>query len=534
MSYATLENCMDALQRLHPADIGETHDRLYEMLNGLSSSATPPVEHLECLEQCREQVHRVQHEMAREYALYPLSPDSSSNTTLLRVVALWRTMSLSYAQITRNDAPQGLLDDQKALLAQRRVYYAGLVVLEFFRARRSVPEQVWAELNKSMAMAEAQGIANVRVVDTMNKIWHAQSAMQAYIAILLIDLANPAGRTAQQFNLICRWAQRFAPYCDLRPEHGETTPAKPNTYGLSLNLNHGLRPLSTLPTNGNLRRFDGSKLAGQIRAVIEQLKSGEKPVSLGLGTGASPEVCARLLLSLYRPWGLGSSARKFSRRSCQGYAELATDWLAIGYHISGQPFHQPETPIKAMPQANNKLSASFRERALAPLDAEALLQRQLQADLNGYSSEHWLLQDQSVGGFRLQLHSVEPVLNHHQLVAVRPPDSLNYLLGQVSWMHFHDDGTLETGVQVLNGLPQVIAARPLEGPPMFQQAFWLPEIPALKQPATVVLPAGWYPHHRIIQVCVNDKLHTLRLNKRLVAGHDFDQLCYEEISARHA
>jgi hypothetical protein len=142
--------------------------------------------------------------------------------------------------------------------------------------------------------------------------------------------------------------------------------------------------------------------------------------------------------------------------------------------------------------------------------------------------------DESVGGFRLRRVPKAERLEHLQLVALRPPDGEHFLLGQISWLVYHADGLMEVGVNLLSGLPKVVAvrqtgiARGQHGG--YQQAFWLPESTAMKKPASLVLPAGWFQPHAVIELHDDSKQH-LRLVQALARGTNFDQVSYEAVSA---
>ncbi len=95
---------------------------------------------------------------------------------------------------------------------------------------------------------------------------------------------------------------------------------------------------------------------------------------------------------------------------------------------------------------------------------------------------------------------------------------------------YRDDGTLEVGVNMLNGMPKVVAMRQVGalrgGHGAYQQAFTLPDTPALKKPASLVLPGGWFQPHRVIEV-YDGKSRQLRLVQLLQRGANYDQVSYE-------
>jgi len=534
MDYRRPAECLELLKRLHPVDVDGTQRQLSEMVAGLLDGEPAANQHLEVLECARAQVELAQTQLATRYASHPLPPDSIENQTLQRVVALWRTMAKSYARISEEDASDGTLGDQRALLAQRRIDYAGKALIEYFRARRAPPAGAWAELHGSFADAESRGVAQVRVPDPLNEVWKAQSPVESYVSALLVDLANPFGRSEREFGWVYRWAQRFAPYCGLSAEAAPEL-AKPAAYGLDLGADHGLRPIGLLARPGaSLWRFDASRLAGQIRAVLAQFKQGATPSSLGLGADCPADVSAKLLLSLYRPWGLASAGRRFPRRGSRGSAELCADWLAIGFHVAGKSFEQPPVYETQRSLRSDISLLTFGERAAPAGEAWTEKQRRDAAVRLGVDCRRWEMADHSVGGFRLRHGPHAERFEHRQLVGIRPPDGERFLLGKVSWLMYREDGVMEAGIHVLPGLPHVAAARPVGlnvgGHVAHQQVFVLPATPALKTPASLVLPGGWFQPQRVIDLHDGRPMQ-VRLAELLMRGTNFDQVSFEVLES---
>jgi hypothetical protein len=358
---------------------------------------------------------------------------------------------------------------------------------------------MWLELHQSFAAAETQGLTETRAPDLLVEAWKAQSPAEAYAAALLVDLANPYGRNKREFGWICRWAQRFAPYCGLHPADDAT---KQTAYGLDLAGDHALRPFGALPAGRqSLRCFDGGRLAEQLRSTLDQFKQGVTPAELGLGEDCATEAGAKLLISLYRPWGLGSVGRRFRRRSSNGVVKLTGNWGAIGFHLQGKPFDDPDRPADPRSLHSDIRLLTFGER-VESVDTVSAIEIEETAHRLGYAYDNWTLLDQSVGGFRLGQKPTTERLAHHQLVGVLPPDGNHLLLGQVSWLLYRDDGTMEAGINLLDGVPSAMAVRqvlPDGRREPYYLAFILPAVPALQKPASLVLPGGWFQEGRIVE-----------------------------------
>lgn len=527
----TAAACLDALTHLNPLNVNETHATLSSMLDGLQRSDPPPVEHLQVLEAARLPLELVQEELAKRYAAHPLPPDSTENRTLHQVVELWQVIRKSYISVAHRGDLVPALDDQRALLAQRRIAYASLSIWEYYRAHRMVPQGLWREVHHSYAIAERQGVAALRAPDPLVSTWNAQSAAEAFIAALLVELANPYGRSKREFDWICRWARHFAPYCELiRGSEG----AKETAYGLDLSSDHGLRPVAALDaTSASFRRFDGSRLAEHMREAMARFRQGASPSELGLGEDCSVDAAAKLLVSLYRPWGLGSVGRRFRRRSSHGKVELTGNWDAIGFHILGRPFEQPHKPAQTHSLRSDMRLLTFGEAVEEIPADETAEHRETRARKLGFGCEKWNLLDQSVGGFRLGQKPTRERLAHQQLVGVRPPDSERFLIGQVSWLLYRDDGTMEAGISLLDGLPEAIAVRPAQigaAAALYEQGFFLPEVAALGKAASLVLPGGWFRPERIVEIREQGGVRSLRLKNLLLRGTNFDQISFEAVS----
>lgn len=513
MKYQNPEECLQAIRDLPMDEPNTVQAILQDMLSTLAAVHPEAEAHLEVLEACRAPLDTVQQIAATKYSEQPLPPNSLQNETLLLVVSLWQLMAHSYAQVDRRAQKDKVLESQLPLLAQRYLFYTGQAIFEYFRSHRALPPGRWARLHQGFLNAEERNIAHVRVPDPLNPVWHAQSPLEAFTTALLVDLGNPFGRNEQEFRWMCRWAQRLAPYCRLLPTNPENvgTETQGAAYGLNLGTDNGLRPLSVLQPNESLRRFEGSELANQFHAILNQFKQGVQPVALGLGDDCPQETGARLLLSLYRPWGLGSVGRRFPRRGADGDVEMTSDWFLIGYHID-----------------NSEIAAQQEPRTAAGMPDSIHSSEDLQC-------ERWQLINQSVNGLRLRMRPQKERLMHQQLVALRPPGHAGFLLGQISWLMFRDDGILEAGVMLLSESPRLISFRHVQTPEnggdpyvtlSYRQAFWLPKDRTSRQPETLVFQTGQCAPGQVI--VVEDGVNTwyAKIDRRLIIGSNFEQFSY--------
>lgn len=149
----------------------------------------------------------------------------------------------------------------------------------------------------------------------------------------------------------------------------------------------------------------------------------------------------------------------------------------------------------------------------------------------GYPLERWEVANQSVSGFRLQRGEAGARIGHGQLLGLKPPDGGHFLLAQVSWNLMLQDELL-VGIHVLPGLPQGIAVRPtganVSHSERYVRAFLLPAVPALDEPASLVLPRGWFQAGRVIEAFA-DRPARLRLDRLMASGADFERIAFTRL-----
>ncbi|MET7015963.1 hypothetical protein [Uliginosibacterium flavum] len=516
------------LQSISVTDLEESGRTLACLLEGMAVASPPPQGQLQVLEEARPTLDYVLGEVAKRYASRPLPPSGVEEETLRQVVRLWSLMATNYGFVAQRYALEGGdgLNEHRSLLLQRRLRYHTLAMTEYFRARQEMPENLWLDLHKLYLSAERAGVAQTRVPDALNETWGAQSPLECYVAMLLTDAASPYSRTPREFIWVVRWAQRFAPYCTL--QEGAVRESV-NLYLLESDADHGLRPAVSVPPGATVRSLDTSKLASHIQAVVAQLKTGVSAASLGLGEDCVQPACARLLVSLYRPWGLASSGRKFPRRLIHGQVQVCTDPVAVAYFLTGKKFEQPEDQqihYNDFTRTEAMLTLGERAEESDPSDE----QLEARALALGYIQESWGVLDQSVAGFRLMRQEGESRIDHRQLIGVRPHPNERMLLAEISWLQFQQDGCLCAGISLMPGPPIVLPVRLIVPErsnvrERFRLGFLIPGVPSLKTEPSLIIPAGWYVSGRQLEV-QGESLWKARMTHLLTRGANFDRISF--------
>lgn len=526
MDFRDAARCRALLDELPLTRLETAYETLAALIGGMQNTPPPPGDYLDVLEALRNPLAFVQEEMSQRYSAMPLPPASDEDGTLRRVVLMWQAMARSYVQVARLGRGDPRVQEATALICHRCIHYGGKVILEYFRARRELPRDVWSDLHSHYAAAEKLGLATEPVVELFNEDSNSESCATAYAAVLLIDLSDPYGRSPREFSWTCRWARRFAPLTRIMPPE-ESDP--PRTYGVDLLLDRGLRPLGQQARGENLRRLESIALAQKMQELLALLRQNTTPASLGLGEDCSQPATSRLLLQLFRPWCLAAAPRRFQRRQAAGVAQLCSGFDSIHYYVSGKEFTQPDH-VRVYSREEFDTIVTFRYQ----VDPDQPLH--VHTAQMGFVLEHWQVVDESVSGFRLQRAEEGCRIEHGELIALRPPDGGRFLLCRVSWLMFAGTGNLFAGVFVLPGAPEGIAARPtgltVSPSEKYVRAFYLPAVAALKEKPSLVLPRGWFRPERVIEIYAG-RTEQVRLVELLTQGSNFDRVSFVPLPTRH-
>src|SRR2546421_506586 len=270
-----------------------------------------------------------------------------------------------------------------------------------------------------------------------------------------------------------------------------------------------------------IRYLDARKLAKSLKNRINLLRKGESPAQLSLGEDCVQPSCEQLLVFLFRQWCQPKAAR-LERRPAADAAKVSSDMRAIHYALSGKRFRDPGERRELTPKEREEMETLGRVSRREEVESK---------DAPGFVLEEWQLEDESAQGLRMVRRGASPGvrLSHGQLVAVRPGEAKNFMLGQVRWLMGAENGDVSAGVRLLPGLPQAIAVRAtgLNAPnEKYLPALSLSKVPALNAPASLVLPPGWYKPKRVIEL-MTDPPTRVALTEVLDRGTDFERLGYE-------
>ena len=523
------KSCQRWLAALPLTQAASAHNEIQLQLDLLNhTSALSGIERLRIQEQLRESLAFVQSEMAKKYAGKPVPLDTAELVVWKKVIALWQGFTHAYQICLQNyqDNDQALASFGPTIL-QRIIRLTGQQMLEYHRVYQSVPEALWKQLHKTYALAESLGLEKIAIKDPLNRLIEGTRPEASYAQALLIELTDPYHLSSRQMDLVDRWLDKWAARINILktpvvPTHADM---KLPTLVVDFNRPTGIQLGTAFEAGPTIRHLDLAPLAATLVKRIKHLRKGGEPSELDVGADCKQPGCEVLLYRLFQQWCEPQKPRAYERRAGGEKAQVSFSLAAIHFYCNGGKMYR-------QPGERSHQELSWREVQDFQMFGRVSSQTQkLQASQIGFATENWHIQDESALGFRLAadgLHAARIALN--QLIAIRHPQAKHFAIGRVCWMRFHANGDLNVGIHAFPGIPMAVGIR---APVLiatlhnkFIQAFLLPEIPSLKEPATLILPYGWFGPKKQLELHIDDTL-LVRLTQVIERGADFERVVFE-------
>jgi hypothetical protein len=387
------------------------------------------------------------------------------------------------------------------------------------RTYHAFPESYWLTLHQLFRQADDAKATAIPVGDPIAK--RDVSCTDVYLRALLLLLANPNEQQQKRLVQIHLWLERLVQHVSLL----RAPPEEKSLVPLMLDLSAAAGVYREADADGRSPSLwlDTSGLARALKILVVRLRKGEAPASLGLGEGSSMPGVEQLLVLLFRLWCEGRNARAQARHSVSAKVKVSGTIAAMHFFISGgKPFRQPGNAAQLSRREHDEI-ATFGRTSIR--HAEALV------EAGAYAAEDWLQHEESLSGFRLFRPATSPGGRYAltQLLAVRPADARNFLIGVVTWLRTEPDEGLHLGARMIPGVPQAVAVRPTgvkAKSEKFVQALYCPAVAALSSPASLILPPGWYRPMHILEV-YDDAPESVLLSGVIERGSDFERVAIE-------
>ena len=528
-----VEQWIDALPK---ANLGETARQVYKVLIETNQLDLPQQERIRFLESLRETVQYITDSMRKHFigVAYPLPEKNQKIAAATREILI--AMTTGY-KIAFEDSLNSnfMFQDKKqlALLIHRVISYTGQTLLTSYQIYAPYPQKLWAEMHKLYAYAESHRLTRTSIADYQHMYVDKSSLKAEYLRNLLLWLTSPyrlrQGEVTKVYNTLERWVQ----YCNVVKPAEPEDPAADGQFGINLGKDQPPCPIEqnnfSCPP-ANCRVLETSKLAERLRHDIQKSEDVVTTTLTGIDMGRqdlSHDLLRRLLIA----WGI-EAKRGFPRASKQENVQVAIGLSAIhqilinhrdeSRHIPNDPFaHQAQFEsgvVKSLSDENpdvwNMVYPDGKDVDLTRIVKEELAisgisvpspnnpplyptdkpQKQPETSLG-----NWLIVNESASGYCLEYadgNSTRAQVG--ELVGIRrrnTEQSWKWGIGVIRWMKFNTRQEMQLGIEMLNPDAAAIGLRSAASNDKdkdkdinYQRTLLLPEIPAIKQPVTLITP----------------------------------------------
>jgi len=534
--------CQDWLATVTLANAVQAQSMFLRQLGLLHRFDLPPTERFAVLETLRGPVSDVQGDAAKKFAARPLPFAPHEQAALESTLAVWHMLALGYlrcfdAQCGGSDgvfstsamlAQRTLLANKPdlaakaAVMAQRTLSVFADWLVDLCRGEQLPDAPYWKKLHQILLAAETLGIAARAVNDPVRHGSAQTSALAAYAECNMLSAASPYELPARHLAWVARWARRWGAKLALLKTPPEDIHNRAVPLWVDLESD---RPANYMPKPSSGGRWlETTELRKSLLARIALLEKGRAPAELQLGDDVTQPAAGQLLQRVLQRWCKGGAPRVQERRAASGSCNLIAGFDAVHYHLSGgKAFRAPSRDDATLRREREEFE-TFGDRSHRVESAKNEDKSHIE---NWEVMDDWRLLDESATGLRIARPLKEGVrIGAGLLIAVKMKDSPRFTLGNVRWALREGENSLAAGIQMFPGEPRPVAVRTTESDntqSAWRLAFLLPEITALKESASVVVPAGTFRIDRTIEIVVDQQAKILKLFRVLDRGIEFER-----------
>lgn len=539
--------CNDWLVTVPMANAVQAQSMFLRQLNLLHRFTLPPAERFAILEALRGPVSDVQEEASRKFTGKPLPLAPHEQAALESTLGVWHMLALGYLRCfvalcsgsadippapvlqTRRTLVAGdaELASRAATLAQRTLSLFADWQLDLCRGEQLPDPAHWKKLHHLLSAAETLGVATRAVSDPVRHGSAPTSALAAYGECNLLSTANPYELPPRHLAWVARWSRRWGSKLALLKMPPEDIRNRAVPLWVDLDSD---RPASYLPqASSGSRWLETTELRKSLVARIALLEKGRAPAELQLGDDVTQPAAGQLLERVLQRWCKGGMQRSHERRTASGGCRFIAGLDAVHYQLSGRQVFRAPSRDDATLRREREEFETFGERKHPADGAGKADDSHIE---NWEVMDDWRLIDESATGLRITRPLKEGArVGAGQLIAVKLKDSPHFTLGSLRWALREGDSSLAAGIHLFPGEAAPAAVRTTDSSgtrDSWRQAFLLPELPAIKVPASVVVPAGTFRLDRSVEIMVDQQLKVVKLLRVLDRGLEFERCNFQD------
>ena len=512
------------LENLPRANLGETARLIYTALNEVNQTSYAYHDRVRFLETMREPVQYLADSLKKHFigVSYPLPVKNQKIAAATR--ELLAAMAIGY-KITINDmlGKAQLFIDKKLLttLLHRALVYTGRTLLTSYQIYAPCAPDLWQELHKLFTLAESRHLENTAIAD-YQLLYSKKSTIQAeYTRILLLALTSPyrlrQGEVSKVYSILEHWTK----YCNLS-QVNEYKNKKDGYFAVRLNRDAPPQSIALLSSSKcdtqQCRIINTEALSEHIRNAIQDTDElGTSTFINGIEL-SRPDLSHDLLRRLLVAWGI-ETKRGYSRTQKQEHVDV-TIGLSATHQFICQSNQTKDNSFNTLFRNNQ---AQFESTIIENINDERpdlwnmvypqelhgfrpLLENEINHaahDASPYIEETWAIINESAGGYCLEYQTGKSAKAQvGELVGIRRKQrsKSQWTIGVIRWLKFSNTRSLHLGIEMLNPEVAAIGMRAASNhDKTYQRTLMLPEIPAIRQPNTLITaPSPWRVGNQVI------------------------------------
>jgi len=511
------------LKNLPLLNLAESTQLLTRQLAGLNRLTLDDKTRLRLLEALRGSIQHISQALQKTYIGLPLPLPDKARLTVIQVRELHTEMAYGYKLIALNSTAVPKLDHAHlavvSLAIHRAIRYLTELLFRCYELYGPPPEGVWQEIHQLYRYAEILGVSDAALDDKLNNALPRVSINHAYKQALLLDFSDPYHLPTFLLAKIYRYLDRWAGLAQLSPG----VAALKSHCQFLINLDHDRAgavntETSAITTEVRYRLLNTTELARVVHQQLMVLQSGQQPDPDGLEKDFFANLGQDMLLRLINAWGVNPK-RVFTRSPRSNRRLQVTLGIdAINFHINGEHFTPSTSEVGPQP----------RRTALGP--GNGTPNRIAQSDALP-SITTWDLTDESAGGYALAKSGEQgEMVRVGDLLASRLENEGGWEIGIVRWVRTSGMDNIEIGIQRLSPGASAVAVMPVEDAQVnFHLALALPAVHAMKQPATLLTPRGFFKTGRVLSLDNSYHTRQIKATKLVELSGSFERFQYEKL-----
>ncbi|MDD2833392.1 MAG: hypothetical protein PHD12_05205 [Methylotenera sp.] len=453
----------------NPLEVAAHLQSELEILNRQKISSTQRIQALDCYLILIQQTVDV---LAQSYAQSLLPLHEQAKTAAFAAENLWQELGYGYKLVLidiQNQLIKLGTDKSSAHAIQRAIQALAEQALVNYQTYQIPPEFIWSDLHQLYLCAVQLGIHHHQNhEDTPQPIPAKKDSYSRFIKsiedvykhAMLMSLAQPQHLTQQEIKRVAEYLAHHVQQARITAI--ETLDNTPGVFIISLNSSAPPTPYTKQKKAPNpvsdvlLHTID---LVRNIHQDLNKLQNNLLPSDGSIAAEDNLQDYTGLLTYLIKNWGLAPK-RIFTRATKNGEIEL----------------------IAGIESIQKLTSHAATDRLLKNPTA-------MPAHL---TPSRWKVLNMSANGMSIRRHhTAEKNISVGELIAIRAKSETHWAIGLVRWANCGTRDRLDIGVQLIAPFARNALTHTLEQDAS-HEVLLLPEIPTIKQAATIIAPSGVY------------------------------------------